>query len=323
TLDESLIAEEAAALYATKHHRIDIRVEEIQDRLVDAVRALDQPSIDGVNVYFVSEAAVRSGLKVAISGVGGDELFGGYSTFLRTPSAVRSQAWAGRVPGSRFIRRSVSRALPRLIPRHLARKTAMAIRHGDSWPGVYFSQRGLFNVEQVGRLLGSHGTTALDASWPEHQLQSRFSVGDLPEAERVSAYELKQYLQCQLLRDTDVMSMRHSLEVRTPFVDRQLIEELMKIPPEYRHLRPAKRLLREAVSPPVPSAVWDRPKQGFGFPIDEWLAEKSVPLGLPDHPLLNQEAVQEVERDYRAGRIHWTRYWALLVLGAFLNEPVG
>ncbi|MCH2185933.1 asparagine synthase (glutamine-hydrolyzing), partial [Myxococcota bacterium] len=319
-LDEAPIAEEAAALYATKHHRIDIRVGEIQERLVDAVRALDQPSVDGVNVYFVSEAAAQSGLKVAISGVGGDELFGGYGTFARTPSLFRSQAWARHIPGAPMIRRSVSRALPRWVPHHLARKAAMGILHGGSWPGVYFTQRGLFNVEQVARLLGPRGTAAVEASWPEHLLTSRLGGRELPEAERVSAYEIKQYLQCQLLRDTDVMSMRHSLEVRTPLVDRQLIEELMRIPPEFRHSRPAKRLLREAVSPAVPAAVWDRPKQGFAFPIDEWLAEESVPLTLPDHPILSQEAVQGVERDYRAGRIHWTRYWALLVLGAFLKE---
>ncbi|MAJ61464.1 MAG: asparagine synthase (glutamine-hydrolyzing) [bacterium TMED88] len=319
-LDEAPIAEQAAALYGTKHHRIDIRVDEIQERLVDAVRALDQPSIDGVNVYFVSEAAAQSGLKVAISGVGGDELFGGYGTFARTPSAVRSQAWARHIPGASMVRRSVSRALPRLIPHHLARKAAMGIRHGDSWPGVYFTQRGLFNVEQVEQLLGPNGAAVVEASWPEHQLQSRLGGRDLPEAERVSAYEIKQYLQCQLLRDTDVMSMRHSLEVRTPLVDRQLFEELMTIPAEYRHLRPAKRLLRESVSPAVPAAVWNRPKQGFAFPIDEWLAQRSVPLSLPAHPVLSEEAVRGVERDYRAGRIHWTRYWALLVLGTFLNE---
>ena len=319
-LDEAPIAEQAAALYGTRHHRIDIRVEDIRDRVTDAVHALDQPSIDGINVYFVSEAAVRSGLKVAISGVGGDELFGGYGTFPRTPAAVQGQSWLGWIPGSGALRRSVSRTVCGTMPYHLARKVAMGIRHGDSWPGAYFAQRGLFNVEHVERLLGATGPSAVEAAWPENQLFSRFGAADLPEAERVSVYEFTQYLQCQLLRDADVMSMRHSLEVRTPLVDRQFVRELMRIPPEFRHERPAKRRLRESVDPPVPPVVWDRKKQGFGFPIDEWLSEKSIDLKLPEHSILDGEAVRAVERDYRAGRLHWTRYWALLVLGAFLNE---
>lgn len=319
-LDEAPIAEQAAALYGTRHHRIDIRIDEIRDRLAGAVRSLDQPSVDGVNVYFVSEAAVRAGLKVAISGVGGDELFAGYSTFDGMAPIHRIQSRLGWVPGMAALRAPLSRLLPSIAPRHRVRKAAMALRHGASWPGAYFALRGLFNVEHVESLLAPDVREAVGACLPEAHMEERLGAADVPEAERVSVFELEQYLQCQLLRDTDAMSMRHSLEVRTPLVDRELIAELFRIPPEHRHARPAKQRLRESARPQVPPVVWDRRKQGFGFPIDEWLGEHSVPLALPEHPVLDQGEVRRVEADYRAGRIHWTRYWALLVLGAFLNE---
>ncbi len=319
-LDEGPISEQAALLYGTKHHRIPIRVDEIRERLLTAVRSLDQPSIDGINVYFVSEAAVRVGLKVAISGVGGDELFAGYSTFDGMAPIHRTQSLLDWLPGMGALRDPVSRALPRIVPRQAAHKVAMALRHGRSWPGAYFAQRGLFSLDQTTALLAPEVRDAVRACLPEAHMSGRVGNRDLPESERVSVYELRQYLQSQLLRDTDAMSMRHSLEVRTPLVDRQLISELFRIPSEHRHARPAKRLFREAVRPPVPPQVWARKKQGFGFPIDEWLAEGSLPVTLPDHPVLDRRAVAQVETDYRAGRLHWSRYWALLILGSFLSE---
>lgn len=319
-LDEGPISELAASLYGARHHRIPIRVDEIRERLVAAVGSLDQPSIDGINVYFVSEAAVRAGLKVAISGVGGDELFAGYSTFDAMAPIQRAQSLLDWLPGMAKLRDPLSRMLPRILNRQSTHKAAMVLRHGHSWPGAYFAQRGLFSFDQTTALLSPAVRAAARDCLPETHMAARVVDRDLPESERVSLYEIRQYLQSQLLRDTDAMSMRHSLEVRTPLVDRQLVSELFRIPTEHRHARPAKKLFREAVRPPVPPQVWARKKQGFNFPIDEWIKEGSLPMSLPDHPVLDREAVAQVEIDYRAGRLHWSRYWAMLILGTFLSS---
>lgn len=150
------------------------------------------------------------------------------------------------------------------------------------------------------------------------ELRARVDVDALPEAERVSALELGQYLQAQLLRDTDAVSMRHSLEVRTPLVDRALLEAVCRVPPALRLAGPAKRQLREAPQPPVPEALWNRPKQGFTLPFDHWLRSGGIPLRLPEHPWLRPSALKRLEEDFRRGRVHFSRVWMLHVLREFL-----
>jgi asparagine synthase (glutamine-hydrolysing) len=115
--------------------------------------------------------------------------------------------------------------------------------------------------------------------------------------------------------------MRHSLEVRTPLVDRELLRSAARVPPVLRRAGPAKRALREAPRPPVPAALWQRRKQGFTLPFEAWLRADAVPLELPSHPLLQADAVEGVRRDFHRDRLHWSRLWALLVLGQFLALP--
>jgi asparagine synthase (glutamine-hydrolysing) len=115
------------------------------------------------------------------------------------------------------------------------------------------------------------------------------------------------------------MSMRHSLEVRVPLVDRELLRAACAVPPALRRAGPAKRRLREAPRPPVPDALWRRPKQGFTLPFEAWLRSGGIPLDLPEHPWLRGDAVRSVARDFERGRVHWSRLWALLVLGSFLS----
>jgi asparagine synthase (glutamine-hydrolysing) len=115
------------------------------------------------------------------------------------------------------------------------------------------------------------------------------------------------------------MAMRHSLEVRTPLVDRDLLRAAVRVPPALRREGPAKRRLREAPRPPVPPALWRRRKQGFTLPFDRWLRSGGIPLALPDHAWLRPAAVASVAEGFRAGRVHWSRVWALQVLRAFLD----
>jgi asparagine synthase (glutamine-hydrolysing) len=317
-LDESALARQAAALYRADHREIPIRVDEIRERMPDAIRALDQPSVDGVNTYFVSEAAVRAGLKVAVSGVGGDELFGGYASFQRVPRIRRLR---GALAPLGPLLGPAARLAEGLPGGRISSRVARSLRFGGDDAGAYFAERALFSPGEARRLLAPELADAVID--PVEELRSRLDAGALPEEERVSALEFRQYLQSQLLRDTDAVSMRHSLEVRTPLVDRALLEAACRVPAGARQAGPAKRHLREAPRPPVPDALWNRPKQGFTLPFDAWLRSGDLPLQLPQHPWLRPEALRSLEQGFRRGRIHFSRVWLLHVLSAFLGEPPG
>jgi asparagine synthase (glutamine-hydrolysing) len=319
SLDESALARHAAEVYGTDHCEIPIRVDEIRDRIPDAIRALDQPSIDGINTYYVSEAAAHAGLKVAVSGVGGDELFGGYLTFQRIPRILSIRNQLGRLPG-------VDRALQNPDP-WLARTTRgrripklfLALAYGKNEVGAYYAERGLFSPPEIRSLLAPEFSDAVAACEPRESLTTRLDFDEIPPDERISALEIRQYLQVQLLRDTDVASMRHSLEVRTPLVDLELLRAVLKVPAHLRRRGPAKRALREAPRIPVPEQSWNRKKQGFTLPFEKWLQEGSIPSSPERHPLLRRDAQDSVARAVASGQVHWSRLWALIVLGKFLG----
>jgi len=318
-LDESRLAAMAAALYRTDHHDVPIRIEEVRERVGDAVRALDQPSIDGINTFFVSEAAAKTGLKVAVSGVGGDELFGGYSSFERVPRIRRMHARLSRWPGALALAAAGGRLLGGLSRGPAAAKLARAVAFGGDDAGAYVAERGLFAPWEVRELLAPELAEAIEACDPIAELRARVRPGELREEERVCALEFRQYLQMQLLRDTDAMAMRHSLEVRTPLVDRELLRAAARVPAGLRRAGPAKQRLREAPRPPVPAALWQRRKQGFTLPFDRWLRTGGIPLKLPEHAWLRPAAVESLRSGFRAGRLHWSRVWALHVLRGFLD----
>ena len=318
-LDEGPLAAEAAKLYGTEHHEIKLGVDEVRDNLTLAVRALDQPSADGINTYFVAEAAARAGLKVAVSGVGGDEIFGGYGSFRRIPRMRELHERLSSLPGIRAALPPLGRFVERLPRTRQGGKIAKALAFGGDDLGAYYVERGLFSPTEVRNLLAPELGAAIDACEPRAALAARINPEQLPAEERVSAMEFQQYLQVQLLRDTDAVSMRHSLEVRTPFVDRDLLLAAIRVPPRLRRAGPAKRRLREAPRPPVPKRLWNRPKQGFTLPFAHWMRSGGIPLDLPDHPALQPRSVRRLAEHFRQGRVHWSRIWALLVLKEFLE----
>jgi asparagine synthase (glutamine-hydrolysing) len=318
-LDESRLAGLAAQRYATQHHDVPIRLEEVRERIADAVRALDQPSVDGINTFFVSEAAAKTGLKVAVSGVGGDELFGGYRSFERVPRIRALHARLTRWPGGGTLAALGARALASTTRGRATSKLARALALGGDDAGAYVAERGLFAPWEARALLSPEIADATLACDPVRELRARVAPAALPAEERVSALEFLQYLECQLLRDTDAMAMRHSLEVRTPLVDRELLRAAARIPALLRRAGPAKRALREAPRPPVPPELWRRRKQGFTLPFEHWLRSGGIPVRLPEHPWLRAAAVRGVLEGFQRGRVHWSRVWALVVLREFLG----
>jgi asparagine synthase (glutamine-hydrolysing) len=316
-LDESALARQAAALYGSDHREIPIRIEEMRERMPDAIRALDQPSVDGINTYFVSEAAVRAGLKVAVSGVGGDELFGGYSTFQRVPRIRRLHDTLTSIPLLSRLTGSAASLIDALPSRRQSARLSSALRYGGEDAGAYLAERGVFSPAEVRGLLAPELADALGD--PVAELNERAGVEALPPEERVCAMEFRQYLQMQLLRDTDAVSMRHSLEVRTPLVDRDLLRAAAAVPAALRRAGPAKRQLRQAPQPPLPDPLWNRPKQGFTLPFDPWLRSGAIPIRLPDHEWLRPDALQAVVQGFQRGHVHFSRVWLLHVLAEYLG----
>jgi asparagine synthase (glutamine-hydrolysing) len=316
-LDESALARVAAERYRTDHREVAIPIDEVRERVFDAIRALDLPSVDGINTFFVAEATAKAGLKVAVSGVGGDELFGGYATFARIPRMRRVHDRVRSLPGGAGLLAAVARGLGALPSQRAAKLSRAAAFAGDD-AGAYWTARGLFSPAEVGRLLAPELAAAVEACDPRREIGERLRVEELPPEERVGALEIRRYLQVQLLRDTDAMGMRHSLEIRTPLVDRDLLRAVARIPAALRHAGPAKRALREAPRPPVPDALWRRPKQGFALPFDGWLRSGRLPADPPRLEVLQAPEVERVGLGFRRGRLHWSRVWALLVLSRFL-----
>jgi asparagine synthase (glutamine-hydrolysing) len=268
--DEGPLAAQVAAHYGTKHVTRVVQEQEFRNDLPKIFAAMDQPTIDGVNTWFVSKAARELGLKAVISGLGGDEIFGGYPSFTDIPRWVRLCAVPSRIPLLADAFRSFSAGLSRLSSR-INPKLSGALKYGGTYAGAYFLRRGLFmpwelhsvmdenSIEEGFRRL--HPIRYIAAAM---QPEPRSSFG------KVAALEASIYMRNQLLRDTDWASMAHSLEVRVPLVDVQLLRNLAPIVSRLRR-GVGKRLLAKSPSSPLPTQIHDRSKTGFGTPVREWL----------------------------------------------------
>jgi asparagine synthase (glutamine-hydrolysing) len=250
-----------------EHETYWVRRGEFQDDLESIIQAMDQPSTDGVNTYFVSKAGRQAGWKVALSGLGGDEIFGGYPSHRQIPKLVQFLAPLQAVPALGRTFRWVSAPILR---RFTSPKYAGLLEYGTSAPDAYLLRRALYMPWELPHLLDP--ALARDG-WGE--LRARLSLQDTvngltDDFLSVTALELCWYLRNQLLRDADWAGMSHSLEVRVPLVDVGLFRTLS--PALAGELRPRKQALPQMVSPRLPEAVVNRPKTGFTVPLPDWLA---------------------------------------------------
>ena len=295
--DEAPIAAEVASRYETRHTTRIVTEQEFRNDLPKILEAMDQPTIDGINTWFVSKAARELGLKVAISGLGGDELFGGYPSFREVPRCVRALAIPGNLPVLGDLTRWL---LTTALPSSLNPKAAGLVKYGGSYAGAYFLRRGLFMPWELQTLLG--GDTArlgLRRLKPVQHIATVLKPKPKTSFGRIATLESSIYMRNQLLRDTDWASMAHSLEVRVPLVDKKLLNQFASI--AAKNGSQSKRVLANSPRVPLPPKVIKRPKTGFTTPIQSWLERDN--------------RIQEWRRipSLTADKCPWARRWAFQV----------
>jgi asparagine synthase (glutamine-hydrolysing) len=301
--DESEIALEVAKRYGTDHHRIELSEEEVIEFATEAVEKLDVPSADAINTYIVSKTVALRGVKVALSGLGGDELFGGYPSFRD-------------VPKLKLLTR-----LPTFARKAIGATGGLSDRLADLPP-----------TTDAGELAQWRRRFMTDATLDRAGLPRIASGFDCPielpdDFARMSWAELTGYMGRMLLRDSDQMSMAVSLEIRVPFLDHKLVEYVLGLPAaEKRRGRGVKPLLVEACRDLLPTSVYDRPKRGFTLPMKDWMKgplASFVQTGLGEvvaREMLPARFVSEMNDSFQQGRLQWTRLWSIVVLGHFAQR---
>ncbi len=326
--DESSEADRAASVaarFGTTHAELHLDAPSVGRELPDVVSRFNQPTIDAVNSYFVSRAVAATGIKAVLSGAGGDELFCGYPSFTRIPRAMQFK----RATGPLWT--SVAALAGSVLPARLqARWRHFAASNGNIVE-AYRVQRGFLMPEELAMLAGpalrepSVWRAASDEVRRVEQLLLN-PLGSERPAASIARLESRLYLQSQLLRDLDVMSMAHGLEVRVPFVDHELVTAVWPELGRHAALRAGKPLLHSTLDRPLPPAVVDRPKQGFTLPFARWMRGDLAPFvrdGLERvarQGWIASDAPSRVWDDWMGGRAHWSRPWGLGTLGHFVVQ---
>jgi len=318
--DESNYSRSVACKYNTRHQELALTAEDVIDNIDSCLGAMDQPTFDGINTYFICRQAKKAGLVVSLSGLGADELFSayptfGYAFFLEKCALLNdsSPAWFKRMTASMFELSNDPRAAK-----------ILAFLEKD-YPGKdpYFLTRLLFSGRQIRAILG------IDKLYDTGVLAETENLDGLDSVNRISCLELTNYMSDILLRDTDFMSMSFPLEVRVPFLDHRLVEFMLSLPGNLkRDKRVPKRLLLESLDNPLPEAVWKRPKMGFVLPFDAWLrdslkqkVQRSFEEDIPAlDGIINKKAAWDVWNGFCAKRIYWQKPWAIYVLKKWLEN---
>ncbi|MFZ1281170.1 MAG: asparagine synthase C-terminal domain-containing protein, partial [Ignavibacteriaceae bacterium] len=329
-LDEAVYARKASDFYSTSNYEYNLTEREVIAELDNIFYAMDQPTIDGINTYFVSKAAKELGLDVVLSGVGGDELFGGYPSFRNIPKLKNIKNFP-------LAQHAIKFSLP-LIKHKLPAKAIEYFNNPMQPDAEYKLFRGLFSDAEL-KSLGWNFTIEnsstgsmpyVETEWKSRSIGalSDETMNDLRSAQSampyalsdlqyVSMMETTHYMRNQLLRDSDVFSMAHSLELRVPFVDHILCESVLPyLDSGFDKLHP-KKMLIDAVGD-LPREITHRSKMGFTFPFAHWMSKGQLKdLIIENIGALNSKLNID-HSSLNINEVHWSRLWALFVLSRYI-----
>ena len=332
--NEGELAQKIANHFGAKHTEYQVTSSFAKSILPDFLAAIDQPSIDGFNTFCVSKVAHDNGMKVVLSGLGGDEIFGGYQSFQKVPQMV---AWGKKLNTLPFLRTGLGLGLERWGTSPKIKRLGGFLKQPPTFASAYNTFRGIFSHQEACMIINQlsisipilpplvppyQGGKAESSSLPSVPFQEGkpessslplarggLGWGSTPEDE-VSFLELSGYMRNQLLRDSDIMSMNWGLELRVPFVDKNLLEAVAPIPSKIR-LAQGKKLLTQAITE-IPDWVINRPKKGFSFPFENWMNSEfgdyfhnvhrnlNIPPNIPLNP--------------------WYRRWSLAILNHWWEQ---
>ena len=312
-----------AARFHTDHHEINVSQTDVLAAIPGALAAMDLPTVDGINTYFVSRETRRAGVKVALSGLGGDEVFAGYSSFRTVPRMERFAGFWKQVPPA--VRRPLASAFAAFSPANdQNRKLASLALDNGRLLHPYFLSRMLFTPGQRDLLFRNPDISAAETAAASQCDRLRRAL-PLDPVNRVSYLESRCYMLNTLLRDADFMSMSQGLEVRVPLIDHQLAKAVLALPGAWKLNATPKKLLVGAMAGSLPDEIVHRPKRGFTLPFEHWLRQElrseiepvlsakriaDGPLG----GLLHSGHVEQVWKDFLSGKTSWSRPWSLYVL---------
>lgn len=331
--DEAPFAREVARHFGAEHTEIAIGEAEIRAELPEALARVDHPSGDGINTYLVSRAVRGAGFKVALSGLGGDELFGGYPSFRRLERFASYASTWRRSPAP--VRAAAAAAVRALGGSSVASSKMAAVLESDgSVPQTFPLMRQMLSAGSRRALVGDALVDRSIAQGDPYVALLQEAVSAHPDAALmtlVSYAEARTYMHDVLLRDTDQMSMAHGLEARVPLLDHRLVEYVMGL--SDRAKAPAgvpKRLLIESLGEPLPAACVHRPKQGFVLPFEHWMkgdlrsfCERHLgAAGLAGRGLVSEPALRALWSAFLGGdrSTTWSRPWTLVALNAWLEQ---
>ncbi len=281
-----------------KHNQFLLKEDEFHNNLPAVLKAMDQPSSDGINTWFISKYAKQNGLKAVLSGIGADELYGGYPSFNRAQKALFLEKLpgqllkAGKYTSLKKLRRMSYLSLGGTVGKYL-------FLRGQYIP-LEIAQHLNIEEEQVWKILNDS---------PQYS-----DINDLSPQNQMSWIETNIYMQNQLLRDADIMSMTHGIEIRVPYLDNEFIELSLKIKSflKYGGGRP-KQLLIDSFKDILPEPIWNRPKMGFSFPFKEWLSKNEFV----------KDIIGTDDKNYKkfiSGNMHWSQFLTLVLIKNHLIE---
>jgi len=276
--------------YNTKHTKYLINEEMFLNTIDDFFNSMEQPTIDGLNTYFVSKAAKESGLTTVLSGVGGDEIFYGYPSF----KDGKTLKFLSNIPYSIMKFFEYSNKYKKL-----------ELLKAEKELAYYLPKRALFSPVEIAEILNINKSKVYNlivVLWKTYNSSHINQIED-----KISFYELNMYMKNQLLRDTDVFGMVHSLEIRVPFLDKELIDYILRVEPKEKFGVYNKQILADISKEILPKEIFDRPKMGFVLPFEGWFRKNIDKLDIQ----------KDIKEKFKNRQITWARFWAMLVLEKF------
>ena len=316
---EAKYAKQISQKFNTQHHEIKLTPTDFLKQLPEALAAIDHPSGDGPNSYIVSKATKQAGITMALSGLGGDELFAGYDIFKRFYE-LEKKSWLNIVPAKSLVGKFIASQKKSVQGDKTSEILALDTISGYQ---AYPINRKLFNQKDYHSLLKNKYN---DSNFIFNRIKN--SKTDKNHIlSRVSLYEIETYMQNVLLRDADQMSMAVALEVRVPFLDYQLVEFALGIKDEYKYPHTPKKLLIDALGDLLPNEIVNRPKMGFTLPWKEWLKDdlrdfcEDNMIQFSKRTFVNRESVLIIWNRFLNNdpKIAWSRIWHLVVLNHWIN----